>query len=273
LRRAGHDLTALVRSQDQVKTLAAVEVAAIVGDAMKPETYEAAFMAAPVIVDAWSGAGANPPAYYTTVKALLTKAAKAGQKKRYVFTAGCLDYGHNPGVLVDESFPAKMQPRGDFVRDLLASTDWEACVVRPGFVYGTTFGHYMSAWFKQGKDAKITIDGMTDKMYPYIHVFDLADAYRVIVELPDAQFAHQIYDVSDGVTRIGWKDVRLLCAKLAGLDTSEGNVVYVKDSAWPPLDASCVSTGEKLRRVGWTPRFGNMLDYLASEYKLWQTAQ
>lgn len=54
------------------------------------------------------------------------------------------------------------------------------------------------------------------------------EAYRVIVELPQAQFARQSYDIADGSTRITYGEARLLCAK------SMSHLLYFLDSTFSP---------------------------------------
>jgi len=271
LARAGHDVTALVRSAPSAKALALQGVATVIGDVAKPETYSAAFLAASTIVDCYGGEGGDAK-HFDVMRDLLRKAHAAGYYKRFLGTGGCADYGDCPGQIIDESYPLNgtgTQARIKWAKELLAATEYGGSFILPGYVYGTNFGRYFSPWFSGDATGRIVIDGKLDKCSPFVHIFDLAAAYRTIVELPDAQFAHQSYNVADGVTRLTYQELRLLCAMIAGLNTSAGNVVYVKEPSWGPGDVSNLASCEKLRRVGWEPRFGNMVDHLELAYKLW----
>lgn len=122
------------------------------------------------------GAGGDDN-HFVVIRSLLKEGAASGHRQRYLLTGGCLDYGHCPGQIIgpsshgqtqplmlppvgvkcspviphlfsDESFPLRaVTGRVTFEKEVLAAADYDGCVVRPGFVYGTNFGHYMSPWY------------------------------------------------------------------------------------------------------------------------------
>jgi nucleoside-diphosphate-sugar epimerase len=106
--------------------------------------------------------------------AALNDLAKVIEKAeaRFVYMGGCLDYGNHPDTVIDENVTKNgfyADTRVKEFEDPLQSRG--GVIIRPGFVYGKSWGNYASKWFDISNG--VTIDGKKERMYGFIHIDDL----------------------------------------------------------------------------------------------------
>lgn len=125
--------------------------------------------------------------------------------------------------------------------------------MRPGFIYGRSFGHYASAWFRVDKD--VTIEGNRHRTYPYVHIDDVGHALVALLGSPWNAISGHIYDLADS-TRMTYEEVRILFAKAAGYT---GAYNYTDTPSWG--NVSCLSSGKKIvRSTAFQYRHGPLQD-------------
>jgi len=193
----------------------------------------------------------------STVEAL---SKKSGSKKTYVYTSGCMDYGNHPGKVIDESTKCTqelLKGRIEFVQATIALKEANGIAVRPAWVYGGSYGNYISSWFQT--TGEVIVKGSPDKTYPWIHIYDLADFYVKLLQTPKS--FGQIFDVSDS-TRITDKEVRLLLARAAGNKDAKVKLLPADDGAWGIISETSMTTSSQKARnlLGWEPKFGPIQD-------------
>jgi nucleoside-diphosphate-sugar epimerase len=267
LRRAGYNVFGFVRSLAKGIELAKQEIVPVVGDVDDLKSLDAYLVKSDIVIDCIerdkkNGMGANE----AIMKAVIQASKVAGVKKTYVYTSGCMDYGNHPGKEIDETAACKqdlLKSRIDFCNAVLASDEINGIVVRPAWVYGGWFGTYVNSWFKTSGD--IEVKGNPDKTWPWIHIFDLAEFYVLLLKNPKS--VGQIFDVSDS-TRITDKDARVAYARAAGNKDGKVKMLDVEAGAWGVISETSMTTTSKKARtmLGWEPKFVPMQDELAEGY-------
>jgi len=267
LRRAGYDVFGFVRSSAKGVELAKQEIVPVVGDVDDLKSLDAYFAKADIVIDCIerdkkNGMGANE----AIMNAVVQASKVAGVKKTYVYTSGCMDYGNHPGQEIDETATCKQENlkfRIEFCNAVIASDQINGIVVRPAWVYGGSFGNYITSWFKTSGD--IEVKGNPDKTYPWVHIFDLAEFYVLLLKNPKS--VGHIFDVSDS-TRITDKDARVAYARAAGNKDGKVKMLDVDAGAWGIISETSMTTTSKKARtmLGWEPKFGPMQDELVACY-------
>jgi len=273
LRRAGHEVTALVRNKEQGLALLKEEVKFVVG-ALEAKLDEKVFGPVlehnEVVIDTTLPGGGNPFAINGALRdAVVAAAKKSGRRKRYVYCSGVLVYGDYPNQVVSEDMPCKtkfLQGRVAFEQETVGHKDIDGVVVRPGYVYGGTNGSFLQYYFATNAKGEIEIAGKPEKQWGWVHIDDVANAFLLTAEGPRALVAGEIFDVADG-TRITFQQMREAFVKQAGIAGAKVVSIPLPDPKvdWfaHAADVSCVVSAEKIRRVlGWKPKHGPLLDEL-----------
>jgi len=278
LRRAGHAVTALVRTKDQGMALLKEEVKFVVGQMelkLNGEVFGPAVEQAAVIIDTTMPQG-DPFAINAALREFVANfAKKSGQRKRYVYISGGAVYGDYPGQLVSEELPCNnpfMAGRINHERDTIAMTGLaEGVVVRPGFVYGASGGQFLLPFFATNSRGELEIVGNPNKMYSWVHVGDVAAAFVLVAEAPRWLVAGEIFNLSDD-SRVTLRQIREAFVK-----HKTGKEVKVVQVPLPDvkvnwfshaIEGHVVMSAAKIRRVlHWSPRHGPVLDELPLFYE------
>jgi nucleoside-diphosphate-sugar epimerase len=181
---AGHQLTALARSDASAAKLQAAGIQPVRGDFSDPKSVGAAARAAD---GAMSMATTYDPAIDgPAIDAILD--ALAGSNKPFIYTSGIWSHGDTAGRVVDETSPAnpaELVKWRQVVEDRVlqgAKRGIRTIVIRPAIVYGRGGG--MPAGFVESaqKEGAARFVGTGENRWPVVHVDDLADLYLLALE-------------------------------------------------------------------------------------------
>jgi len=268
LAEAGHTVYGLIRDEKQAAALVKNEVIPVIGDSARVESFIETVAKVSVVIDPVMVYAEDP---FAANKALLAAVAaeskKAGYKKRYIYVSGGWVYGDYPGVVVDESFPAKnpsLGYRAALEKQIISHTDVQGVVVRPSAVYGGDWGMWRYLW---NPSDKLVITGHKDRIFGWNHIADLSDAFLRVAEASAGQVAGEIFDVAED-TRVTFADLRRLIYKTAGYKYTESEgPVDQKNFVDFASNIRCIESAEKIRRVlGWRPKH-NVVDSLPLAWK------
>lgn len=283
LRRAGHDVFGLHRSEGAARRLEAAEIRPVRGDLETLESAAGVAKACDVLVHAASSSGPNRVALDRRAADLFVAWAAAEARPAratIVYTSGVWVYGVTGAHLADESTP--VQPpelvawRPGHERVVLGAARARAIVVRPGCVYGGSGGLTGLFFDAAVKDGAPKIVGDGENRWTLVHVEDLADLYvRAIERAPEAGGIFNAVDRS----RETVLEMARAAARAAG---GSGEVrVTPLEEARKSLGAyaDClaidqrVDGGKSERLLGWRPRARGFRDDAPLYFAAWRAAK
>jgi len=277
LRAAGHIVYGLVRKQHQAIQISKEEIFPIIGD-LTDFKSAGSTSSTPllkvveevhVVIDFVSDMSTpnDPNTANRALRAALCQASKAsGHKKRYIYVSGGLVYGNQPGKVCDETtHPKESDWRLGYEKETLAQTEIEGIVVRPAWIYGFQGNPIINTWWNYSANGDIEISGNLNKIYSWVHVLDIADAFVRLAEGPK-YLAGEIFNVADD-DRSTVGQIREAMARAAGAKGKVVNVPVGTDNFSQLLDSHLVLSNEKLKRMtGWRPRCGPLIDNIPLYY-------
>src|SRR5688500_16048738 len=181
LRRAGHEVVALVRSPDKGRSVEVLGARAHVGFLAEPDTYRDAAAAADAVIHTAAGMGPRMGEVdRAAVEALIAAAGRGGG--RLVYTSGVWRYGHYGGRGVVDDTPLAPPGRAAVEETVLASASRgvAATVLRPGCVHGGKAGLFGAHML--GQPGVVRLVGKGENRWATVYVDDLADLYVRAVE-------------------------------------------------------------------------------------------
>lgn len=191
LRRAGHEVTGLVRSPEKAKALEEIGARAVVGDIKDPRSYrEAAAGCEALVHTAFEYSEAGVEADKTVVTTLLEVARANEGVRQIVYTSGIWVLGQTDGdgpAFEDAptSHPAALVAWRVGHEKKVLGADSErlaTAVIRPGMVYGHQGGLIASYFDSAEGEGAARYIGHGFNRVPFIHVDDLARFYRAVIE-------------------------------------------------------------------------------------------
>ncbi len=276
---AGHQVTGLVRNPNppRLNVLRAHQVGLVQGDVSQPDTYAAVLAQSDVVIHTMF----DKKRPFETDRALFAalKALPATTPaRRIIYTTGCSIFGKVPVAVMDErTEPDPDHPlafRRGLEREALALETVSVVVVRPGFMFGCDgFNSVSTDWFVMAESGDPVFRGDREKGWSWVHVADLAEAYRLIAEAPHAVVGGEIFHLADE-----WRpkslDVMRACVAAAGVTTEirfEGAKPGDNISTW--FDQNEFITSQKAReRLGWRARHDGMIESAGQTYRSWKVA-
>lgn len=262
----GHQVTAVVRSEEAAAKVDVVGVTAVVGDLFDSawlrgqlETVQGAVHTAAASDE--TDAALND----SVIDAVL--AAFAGTPKPFVHTGGVWTYGDNPDIADDDPQqpPAitSWRPAGE---ERLLASDVRASVVRPGIVYGHGAGiPTMLAGGPRDADGALVLIGTGDQHWTTVHVDELADLYL-----------HVLGNAPGGTAYVGANGtnptVRELGEAVVGPDGSvvEGSGEEAAGRLGEGFAGALLldqqSAGKGARALGWEPTAPSLVELLRDGY-------
>jgi nucleoside-diphosphate-sugar epimerase len=278
LRRRGHSVLGLTRSDAGAARLARHEIHPVPGTLQDPGTWKGA-EGCSVLVHA--------AADYTTdwsaldraaVGSLLSLAGRGAGVKTVVYTSGAWVYGPTGDTLVDETSPLAplpmSLPRVEIEKTVLTTHGVKGLVLRPGCVYGYG-GSLTAAWFAGAAAGKLEVVGDGSNRWATVHADDLADAYVRAIE---SGIAGEVFNVTDR-SRAPVRRLVVAAARAAG---------FAGEIRWIPLEEAHKTMGDwayalaldqhvdsrkAVARLGWQPSHGGFEDDVATYYASWKAAQ
>ena len=275
LKKAGHDVLALVRDEAKGQTLKAAGIKLVKGELGNPAGYAGAAWGRAAFVNLaqdYSPSGVElDKKTITSAKDLLRGQVGA----TFIYTSGCWVHGSTEGV-ADETTPlqpAKMvawRPAHEQLALEMAKDGIRSVVVRPGIVYGGKgglTGMFFGSALKTGA-AQTVGDG--ENHWPLVHVDDLAELYVRLVERAPAG---SVFDASDA-SRLKQREVAEAASRAAGKD---GKVAVQQPDGSPFHEALTLDqriSSEKARNdLDWRPRHESFVAEADPLFKAWKAAQ
>lgn len=280
LRRAGHRVFGLARSEVRARLLEAHEVIPVVGDLADPTTYSSvAARCAVVIHAAFDNKSRGVPKDRAAVEGLLEATRRGAQTRTFIYTSGVWVHGDTRGALVDETSPLDPLPlvtwRPPHESLVLDAEGVRGIVIRPGCVYGGP-GGMTGSWFGSAADGippEVVGDGANH--WALVHVDDLGEAYRLTAE---SGLAREVFDVVERTTETV-REMAAAAARAAGLggEVRSLPLIDARKSLGPFADALAadqrVDGGKAERLLGWRPRHRGFVAEADVFYAAWRAAR
>jgi nucleoside-diphosphate-sugar epimerase len=241
LRKAGHDVAALVRPDSEARALRDAGVVIVAGDLAQLPSLGSALAGCDVLIHTAMAQGSNSVALDRIAVDVFT--AQQGAHVLYTSGVWVLD-----GIIdADEKTPPKpialVAWRPPHERLVL---DAGGAVIRPGCVYGGRQS-LLTQWFEAadaGRPLEIAGDGRN--RWAMVHLSDLADCYVKAAEQRAAGIFHGVDDTHDALND---------CARAVSHDAP---IEHVDPPPGPfaealLIDQVVLSEGTR-ERLGWRPR-------------------
>jgi nucleoside-diphosphate-sugar epimerase len=205
LRRAGHQVTALVRDPEKAERMVMRGVQPVIGELSRPKSYATAGEACDGIIHtAFEHSKRGTQVDREAIDHLLALAqrqASAGRKPFFIYTSGIWVLGRTTKP-VDEETPLDPAPlvawRPEHEQIVLNASDGRVrtAVIRPGIVYGGSRG-IIGDMLKDAANGLVRVIGNGKNYWPCVYDRDLADLYARIAARADASGIFHANDEGD----------------------------------------------------------------------------
>lgn len=280
LRRAGHEVWGLVRSEEKARLLRQHEIHPFVGTLQQASAWQSKASECSVLIHAAADFKGDTLAIDRDAAEKLLAIGKTGARsKTLIYTSGVWVYGNTKGALVDETTPlspTKLVANRPMMEELvLNSTEVKGLVIRPGCVYGKQ-GGLPGLWFASAtkeKSAQVIGDG--SNRWAIVHVDDLADAYLRVAE---SGLKGEIFNVTDR-SRATVAEMASAAAKAAGAQGQVTRIPLAKAAETMGDFAECfaldqhVDSRKAVSLLGWQPRHGGFVDEVQTYFESWKAVQ
>lgn len=268
--RAGHSVTALVRSPGRARQAEARGLRPVLGDLRDPAAYQAEAARHEIIVHAgfeYDAAGAEVRDTDRTAAAALLRAAEAGGGQ-VLYTSSAYLLGNLGAHPVDEDAdtalaPASSQWRLEVERAVVAAG---GAVVRPGLVYGGR-GGTMPQLFG-GADGAVPFHGDGANRWTLVYRGDLAALYLRIAE----RRARGIFHGVDG-TPLPVRQVAGAASRAAGWQGRTRSIPLgtgpVDEHVERALVRDVAVVPRRSRELGWVPVYPSFTDGAPQAFAEW----
>ena len=221
LAATGHTVTGLVRNpqQPRLNILRMQEVALLNGDVGETAAYRTELERSDVVIHTMLDKK-RPQDTDRALFAALQALPPRTPRRRFIYTTGCSIFGKLPVAVMDESTePNPEHPlafRRGLEREALALTNVSTVVLRPGFMFGNDgFNSVSTDWFAMAEEGDPVFRGDRERGWSWIHIADLAEAYRLVVEADEGIVKGEIFHLADE-RRPRSLDVMRACLDAAG---------------------------------------------------------
>ena len=267
---AGYKVIAVVRSPRRAAHLPAGQTMTLIGDMLRPETYQPMVEQADAVVHA---AQLRVPGRMTRARlarldaaeetmttALVTACTRYG--RRLVYTSGCFGYGDHGDEWITEETPLSPSPLGvgharqvELLRALRGGGP-DSVVLHLGFVYGPG-GNFASAFHAQARAGRLRCIGGGANHWSCVHVDDVAAAYVAALERAPAGAEYNIVDdapvtlrnLVDGVT--GAMDL----PRAGNVPATLAKAIIGRPAVRSLVTSYRVRNAKAREELEWTPRF------------------
>jgi nucleoside-diphosphate-sugar epimerase len=281
LKKAGHDVLALVRAKAKAEKLSAAGIKLVEGDLGDPAGWaQAAWGRAAVVHCAFHQAENGVELDRRTIAS--SRDLLRGQVgATLVYTSGCWVYGDTADT-VDEAAelkPAKLvgwRPAHEKLALEAAKDGVRAVVVRPGIVYGGAHGGIPGGFFGSAlKSGAASLVGDGRNRWSMVHVDDLAELYVRLVERAPAASIYNAADSSHATV----KEIAAAAARAAGKDGEVSMVPVDQARAKMGVFADALVLDQRIsnekaeNELDWRPRHEGFVSEADELFKTWKAAQ
>lgn len=269
LKRRGHHVAALVRSNEASAVVRGLGAEAVHGSLTSLDVIELAIREHDATIHL---AGPQSADDVAADKALLNMLhTLAPNDHTFVYTSGVWVYGDRGDTIVDEESPTKpidlVAWRVEHEQIALAAqkSGVRVVVIRPGLVYGDG-GGIVGMLMASAKSGPIKIVGDGTNRWPTVRVDALAELYAAAVEQPAAT------GIYDGVAAasVPYIEIARAASRAAGGDGSIEHLTFesAQTVLAPFAEAFALDlqvSGEKARKqLGWNPHRPTLLEELSN---------
>ncbi|GAO01379.1 NAD-dependent epimerase/dehydratase family protein [Anaeromyxobacter sp. PSR-1] len=275
LARGGHQVTGLSRSEEKDAELRRRGATAVRGGLGHLGALARELAAQDAVVHAAVDYGLGPPADAEAVEAMITAARAAGRPFSIVYTSGVWVLGDTGGVAderasTDHPAAATAWRPAHERRVLGAAGDRiAAAVIRPGMVYGGRRG-LITPWFDQAtREGAATVVAPGTQRWSFVHVEDLAELYRLVVERRAQGVLHGVDGRPTPVA-----EAAAAYSRAAGkgavreLPLAEARKAMGAMADALAMDQQVVTA--RAAEVGWTVRHPDVVSAAAEMYREWK---
>jgi nucleoside-diphosphate-sugar epimerase len=276
LKKAGHDVLALVRSEAKGEPLKKAGVKLAVGELGNPSGYAGAAWGRGAFVHVAQDWSAQGPELDRRTISSARDLLRGQVGATLIYTSGCWVQGPTDGV-ADESTPTKparivaWRPAHEKAALEMAHDGIRSVVVRPGIVYGGARGGIPAMLFGTAlKHGAAQTVGPGENHWPLVHVDDLAELYVRLVERAPAGSVYYAADASRHTQR----EIAEAASRAAGKD---GKVQAQQPDGSPYHEALMLDqqiSSEKARNdLDWRPRHESFVAEAPQLFAVWHAAQ
>jgi nucleoside-diphosphate-sugar epimerase len=278
-RRAGHDVSGLVRNKAKFPALEEAEIRPVLGTLQEPSSYLLVAEKCELLVHAAVDYQADSFALdRQTVEALLSTGQTGPKPKTLLYTSGTWVYGNTGSRKADETAPltpaVRVVRRPEIEALALGSRAIRGLVARPGCAYGGP-GGMTGEWFASGEKSALSLVGDGRNRWAIVHVDDIADGY---VRMGESGLSGEIFNFVDG-SRATVQDMASAAARAAG---------YTGKIEWIPVAqaaktlgtfAECLALDQHVeatkaaRLLGWKVKHPGFLEDADVYFKSWKAAR
>ena len=208
--RAGHDVTALVRTNEKAKRVAKRGAHPVIGNLAEPESFKGAadgqdgYVHTAFDYSANGGPAVDKLALETLIAAAMrprTAGSNVSKKRFIVYTSGVWILGKTPEPAAEDApinpiAMASFRPAHERMVLNAANEHLRAVVVRPGVVYGGGNG-IVADLFKSASNGLVRVIGDGNNHWPLVYERDLADLYARLAGRDDAAGIYHANDEGD----------------------------------------------------------------------------
>jgi nucleoside-diphosphate-sugar epimerase len=283
LREKNHEVVGLVRDATRGQGLEQLGVTLVVGDMLKPATYEGVVPTVDAVIHTaqYGIQGRFTRKKFKQIEQadmLMTRTlsrACLAHNKRLLYTSGVFNYGDHGDEWITEQTPLHPSPLGEahtkVVEELLAlfrEQHLRVIILSPGFVYGPG-GLFKQSFYDTLQKGQLRIFGKGQNYWSVIHVDDLAAAYALAVE---SEAYGETYNIVDDQPLRLYDLVNTFTDAMGKKRVGSMAPWLLKLIIGGPLVDSLITSfrisNEKARReLGWQPRYPTFKDGLPEVLK------
>ncbi|MFJ6669233.1 NAD-dependent epimerase/dehydratase family protein [Streptomyces sp. NPDC091383] len=268
----GHQVAALTRDPDsrRAKMLANSDVRPIRGAlADRAALNEILGDAEAVVHTAY-----DPDDHMGGDRALFGALADAGGRRHLVYTSGCSIYGEHTNATLTPQTPVDAGNVRARLEAELQDTGLPYTVLRPGMVHGgDARSSIVGDWFREARSTGPVHRGRLDKVWSWIHVDDLAQAFVAVLRSPGAHEGRTclladsrptaVYSVVEAAARVAGSTDAVACRSIK----DEKPLYRVFDRS------EIIDTSAATVPLAWKPQKSDVIASLSASYAAWSAAQ
>lgn len=287
LLQRGHEVVGLVRDASKGQELERLGAAFVVGDMLKPASYEGITSTVDAVIHAaqYSVQGRFTRKKFEQVEqadVLMTRTLSQAcltHNKKLLYTSGVFNYGDHGDEWITEQTPLRPSPLGKahtrVVEELLPlarEQHLRVIILSPGFVYGPG-GLFKQSFYDTLQKGQLRIFGKGQNYWSVIHVDDLAAAYALAVE---SESYGETYNIVDDQPLTLYELINNLTDAMGKKRVGSMAPWLLKLIIGGPLVDSLITSfrisNEKAKReLGWQPRYSTFKDGLPTVLKALET--
>jgi nucleoside-diphosphate-sugar epimerase len=287
LLRGGHDVTALVRSNEKARRVTARGGHPVVGNLGDPESFRASadaqdgYVHAAYDYSSTGGPAVERVALETMIAAARrprTAGSSAPVRRFVIYTSGVWILGRTPEP-ADEAAPinpialAAFRPVHERLVLDAAGQNLRTIVVRPGVVYGRDRG-MVGDIFKAATQGLVRVVGDGNNHWPLVYDRDLADLYARLAANPEASGIYHAND--EGDERVN--DIVSAIAPYVAVrpDVRRVPIEEARAKMGPYADALAldqVVRSPRAHALGWTPTLHSVRGNAARLLEEWRAGR